>query len=68
MLRLEARPQISKFWSYASPLLALLVTVATWAFNAAFCAAVRFEALIAACAAEAVDEICAAALETSAAF
>jgi general nucleoside transport system permease protein len=27
MLRLEARPQISKFWSYASPLLALLVTV-----------------------------------------
>ena len=27
MLRLEARPQTSKFWSYASPLLALLVTV-----------------------------------------
>ena len=27
MIRLEARPQPSKFWAYASPLLALLVTV-----------------------------------------
>ena len=27
MIRLEARPQASKFWTYASPLLALLVTV-----------------------------------------
>lgn len=27
MLRLEARPQASAFWSYASPLLALVVTV-----------------------------------------
>ena len=27
MSRLEARPQASKFWTYASPLLALLVTV-----------------------------------------
>jgi len=27
MLRLESRPQVSKVWSYASPLLALLVTV-----------------------------------------
>lgn len=27
MLRLEARPEASKFWSYGSPLLALLVTV-----------------------------------------
>ena len=27
MLKLEARPQASKFWSYASPLLALLITV-----------------------------------------
>ncbi|MES2943980.1 MAG: ABC transporter permease [Pseudomonadota bacterium] len=27
MIRLEARPEASKFWSYASPLLALLVTV-----------------------------------------
>ena len=27
MLRLEARPQLSRFWSYGSPLLALLVTV-----------------------------------------
>ncbi len=28
MIRLEARPQASKFWTYASPLLALLITVA----------------------------------------
>ena len=27
MLKLEARPQASKFWSYGSPLLALLITV-----------------------------------------
>ena len=27
MIRLEARPQASKFWTYASPVLALLVTV-----------------------------------------
>ena len=27
MLKLEARPQPSKFWSFGSPLLALLVTV-----------------------------------------
>ena len=27
MIRLEARPEASKFWTYASPLLALLVTV-----------------------------------------
>ncbi|HYP84376.1 ABC transporter permease [Variovorax sp.] len=27
MLKLEPRPQLSRFWSYASPLLALLVTV-----------------------------------------
>ena len=27
MLRLESRPQASKVWSYASPLLALAVTV-----------------------------------------
>ncbi|WP_225781432.1 ABC transporter permease [Xenophilus sp. Marseille-Q4582] len=27
MLRLEPRPQLSRFWSYASPLLALLITV-----------------------------------------
>ena len=27
MIRLEARPQPSKFWAYASPLLALLITV-----------------------------------------
>jgi simple sugar transport system permease protein len=27
MLRLEARPEPSRFWSYASPLLALLITV-----------------------------------------
>ena len=27
MIRLEARPESSKFWAYASPLLALLVTV-----------------------------------------
>ncbi len=27
MLRLEARPQASKFWSYGSPLLAVLITV-----------------------------------------
>jgi ABC-type uncharacterized transport system permease subunit len=28
MLKLEPRPQLSRFWSYASPVLALLVTVA----------------------------------------
>ena len=27
MLKLEARPQLSKFWSFASPILALLITV-----------------------------------------
>ena len=27
MLRLEVRPQPSSFWSYASPILALLITV-----------------------------------------
>ncbi|AMM23632.1 ABC transporter permease [Variovorax sp. PAMC 28711] len=27
MLKLEARPQLSKFWSYGSPILALLITV-----------------------------------------
>ena len=27
MIRLEARPQASRFWTYASPVLALLVTV-----------------------------------------
>ncbi len=27
MLKLEARPQLSRFWSYASPILALLITV-----------------------------------------
>ena len=27
MLKLEARPQASKFWSIASPLLALVITV-----------------------------------------
>lgn len=27
MLKLEPRPQASKFWSYSSPLLALLITV-----------------------------------------
>ena len=27
MLRLEPRPQLSRFWSYASPILALLITV-----------------------------------------
>ena len=27
MLKLEARPQLSRFWSYASPVLALLITV-----------------------------------------
>ena len=27
MIRLETRPQASKFWTYASPVLALLVTV-----------------------------------------
>ena len=27
MLKLEARPQASNFWSYASPILALLITV-----------------------------------------
>jgi len=27
MLKLEPRPQLSRFWSYGSPILALLVTV-----------------------------------------
>ena len=28
MLKLEPRPQLSRFWSYGSPILALLITVA----------------------------------------
>ena len=27
MLKLEPRPELSRFWSYASPILALLITV-----------------------------------------
>jgi simple sugar transport system permease protein len=27
MLKLEPRPQLSRFWSYGSPILALLITV-----------------------------------------
>ena len=33
MLRLEARPQPSGFWSYGSPMLALLLTVVIWSLQ-----------------------------------
>ena len=28
MFKLEPRPQVSKFWTYGAPILALLITVA----------------------------------------